>query len=124
MYPIMFISTDLTPLMEACLNHDLCQVQSLVQEKNVPVNFQSKNGWTALTIAILFNHRKIIRFLVTVGASADIKDESNNLPIDYAHSRHRHDIRAMIQRTITRRDKILTNYLLSDLVQLVTSYCA
>lgn len=123
MYPIRFIGTDLTPLMEACLHHDLCQVQKLVQEKHVPVNFQSTNGWTALTIAILFNHRKIIRFLVTVGASTDITDESNNLPIDYAHSRHTHDISAMIQRTITRRDKILTNYLLPDLAQLVRSYC-
>jgi ankyrin repeat protein len=122
LYPNVLDQTGWTPLMKACLFSNLEQVRNLISDESVSVNSQSKNGWTALTIAILTNSRKIIRLLITVGANDRIRDKADNLPTYYATSTNESAITSLIHTAKRKRNETLQKYLLPELVGIILDF--
>jgi len=67
-------------LMEAAANGDLAEVKKLNTG-----NFQDKNGFTALTRAIVFNKLEVVKYLcVSRPQLKTLPDNSNRYPLHYA----------------------------------------
>jgi ankyrin repeat protein len=75
---------DMTGLMIACLDDDYKQVVYQVEELKSNINYQRRNGQTALMYAIYKNNLKIVKYLCENGADKDLLDEINNTGLMYA----------------------------------------
>jgi ankyrin repeat protein len=122
LYQNVLDKTGWTPLMYACLFSDFKQVRKLVSEENVSVNSRLNNGSTALTLAVLADSRKIIRFLITVGANDRIRDKDDKLPIDYATSTNESAIILLMATAKRKRNETLQKYLLPELVGIILDF--
>jgi ankyrin repeat protein len=75
---------DMTGLMIACLDNNYNQVVHQVETLKSNVNYQRRNGQTALMYAIYKNNLKIAKYLCENGANKDLTDEIGNTALMHA----------------------------------------
>ena len=75
---------DMTGLMIACLDNDYKQIVQQVKTLKSNVNYQRRNGQTALMYAIYRNNLKIAKYLCENGADKNLVDEINNTALMHA----------------------------------------
>jgi ankyrin repeat protein len=63
-----------TQAINAIKKNDLIALKSLLDNKQVAVDFYTDIGWSSLLMAIEFDRKEIICFLLDLGANAGIKD--------------------------------------------------
>ena len=74
----------LTPLMSSFIDdgfYNHVETIELLLDNNANVNYQNRNGETALHIASQLDRTEIIRILVDRGANVNIRDRNGNTPL-------------------------------------------
>ena len=76
----------------------LARFAQLAPKHGIDINKQGpKNGYTALHDAIWENNIDTARVIVEAGADLTLQSHSGETPLDFAKSKHRRDIVAMIE---------------------------
>lgn len=74
----------------------------LLIEGGVDINRQGpRNGYTALHDAIWENHADTARVIIDAGADLTLKSHSGETPLDFARTKHRREIVAMLEAKIS-----------------------
>src|SRR5690625_2675294 len=71
-------------LLESARYGDLEDVQQLLNDQDVCVNFKDQNGMSPLLAAAGNGHCQIIRILLEKGADVNISNNSQNTPLHWA----------------------------------------
>jgi uncharacterized protein len=73
----------------------------LLIEHHIDINKQGPyNGYTALHDAIWQNNIETARVIIEAGANLDLKSNDGETPLQFAKSKHRSEIAAMIERKL------------------------
>jgi ankyrin repeat protein len=74
----------------------------LLIEYHIDINKQGPvNGYTALHDAIWQNNIETAKVLIEAGANLNLKSHSGETPLDFARSKNRREIAAMIERKLS-----------------------
>jgi ankyrin repeat protein len=77
------------------------EAAKLLIEYHIDINKQGPvNGYTALHDAIWQNNIETAKVLIEAGANLTLKSHSGETPLDFARSKHRTEIVAMIERKL------------------------
>ena len=112
-----------SPLMLAVLDNDIAQVKNLLKNKKNNVNYQNKDGQTALHYAALRNDSQLVRLLLDNQALIDSIDSLGRTPLHFASQNDSFDAaQILVERkanlTIKNNDdKIPGDYALSQRMQ-------
>ena len=70
--------------------NNISYVQQLISEHQQFLNFNKidKNGYTLLTLAVLYSSEDILEYLLQLGIDPNVKDNSGNYPLHYALKIH------------------------------------
>ncbi|MBE2267566.1 MAG: ankyrin repeat domain-containing protein [Anaerolinea sp.] len=79
------------------------EAAKLLVQHGIDINKQGPyNGYTALHDAIWQNNIDVARVLIDAGADLHIKSNSGQTPLDFAKSKHHHEIAALIEAKLGR----------------------
>src|SRR4051812_20832144 len=79
------------------------EAAALLIQHGIDIDKQGpKNGYTALHDAIWENHRDTARVIIEAGADLTLKSHQGETPLDFARTKHRKEIVALIEQKLGR----------------------
>lgn len=82
-----YLSPAYSQLLNAITNGNLCMVKQMVEfGLNVNYIYDKEQNYTFLHLACLMGHSKVVKYLIDVGANANLVTFDGHQPIDFIES--------------------------------------